>query len=107
MQRFRPCGGPAWNGQKRGSMRLFSSVRAKVCYWSFVSTNTRSRMRKNISLLAAGLILLLPVDAHSQLSLLAGAAASGVGGAPQTPRFGGAMSKLFGDNKAFTAKIDM
>jgi Domain of unknown function (DUF4412) len=64
-------------------------------------------MRKYISHFAAGLILLLPVNAHSQLSLLAGAAASGIGGAPQAPRFGGAMSKLFGDNKAFTAKIVM
>ena len=70
-----------------------------------LSTNTRSRMRNYVSLVA-GFVLLLCVNAHSQLSLLAGAAASGIG-APQAPRFGGALSKLFGDNKAFTARMDM
>jgi hypothetical protein len=56
---------------------------------------------------AAGLALFVSANAHAQLSLLAGAAASGFGGAPQTPRFGGVMNKLFEDNNAFTAKIDM
>ncbi len=64
-------------------------------------------MRNYLLLCTAGVALLFSEGAHAQLNLLAGAAASGIGGAPQAPRFGGAMSKLFGENNAFTAKLDM
>ncbi len=90
-------------------MHLFSSVRAKMCYSWLVTTINRSCMRNHISLFTAAFVLACSFNAYSQLSFLAGAAASGLGGgaAPQGPRFGGAMSKLFGENSAFTAKMDM
>jgi hypothetical protein len=48
----------------------------------------------------------LPVRAYSQLISPTGAL-NGLGGAPTGPRFGGALSKLFGENDAFTASLAM
>ena len=55
-------------------------------------------------------LLLLLIGACCALNLPLFAqpgAPGGLGGPPRGPKFGGAMSKLFGENKAFSAQLEM
>jgi len=63
-------------------------------------------MRNCFSFLSASLLLLFSVNVRSQFGPLSGAA-GGLSAPPSGPRFGGAMSKLFGEHTAFTAKMQM
>jgi len=69
-------------------------------------------MRKFILLAMTAFLGVFTLESRAQLGLLAGGLGSSLtGGAkeagPAGPRFSGAMSKLFGENTAFTARMDM
>src|SRR5438105_4372720 len=66
------------------------------------NSNQFMKLRLSLLLLSAVCTLLSP-RSKAQPALPGG----GLGGPPQGPRFGGAMSKLFGEHKAFTAQIEM
>src|SRR5205085_6337759 len=66
------------------------------------NSNQFMKLRLSLLLLSAVCTLLSPRP-KAQPALPGG----GLGGPPQGPRFGGAMSKLFGEHKAFTAQIEM
>jgi hypothetical protein len=59
-------------------------------------------MKIHLFLLAAVILAAASVEAHSQSG-----PGGGLGEPPAGPRFGGAMNKLFGDNTAFSADMEM
>jgi hypothetical protein len=64
-----------------------------------VLQNKSPTMKNHFSILASTIICLGLLPAYSQ--------SGPPGGAPGGPQLGGAMSKLFGDNQAFSAALEM
>jgi outer membrane lipoprotein-sorting protein len=63
-------------------------------------------MKKHNTTLVVALLSLALVSAHAQPGARGGMGA-GMGGAPSGPDFSGAMAKIFGDNTAFSATLEM
>jgi outer membrane lipoprotein-sorting protein len=79
---------------------IFICGRAGICYCSTAQQSTEIQIMKmkSLALLAAALGLSF---------LSASAQPGGMGGGPSGPNFSGSISKLFGDNKTFSATIEI
>lgn len=79
-----------------------------MCYSCLVTTRKTIHrfMRTGLALLSAAFFCLAPSESYSQFAPAAGASGA-LANPPSGPRFGGALSKLFGENNAFTARMEM
>jgi len=59
-------------------------------------------MKKYIHVLTASFLSLILIPIHAQPGMR-----GGMGGSPSGPRFGGDMAKIFGENSAFSANLEM
>jgi hypothetical protein len=63
-------------------------------------------MKKYIPVLTATVLALILVPAQAQPAMR-GSMGGGMGGAPSGPNLGGDMAKIFGENSAYTANLEI
>jgi hypothetical protein len=66
------------------------------------SKNHQHSMKKYIHVLATAVLFFILIPAHAQPGMR-----GGMGGPASGPNFGGGMAKIFGDNSAFAANLEM
>jgi hypothetical protein len=89
-----------------GGLGVFAGRPGGVFVIPYRGRANQTIMKKHLNVLTAGVLSLTLLGAHAQYGPRGGMG-GGMGGAPSGPRLGGAMAKLFGDNSAFSATMEM